>query len=151
MLKYYIRINIMKHWVAVVWEVVGERVAESDAHTASGCRGLTAVLWALISRAHASRESRKTNPLFKGPVIRADDRQVNQNYSLDRSRRCRSSRLNVSVAPSEWVDTQQRVRPLSSTTTSRCYHWLDSGSESTFSMKEESQYTRASVGYCCCL
>ena len=36
-----ILINIMKHWVAVAWEVVNERVAESDAHTASGCRDLT--------------------------------------------------------------------------------------------------------------
>ena len=38
------------------------RRAESDAHTACGCRGRTAVFWALTSRAPASRESRKTNP-----------------------------------------------------------------------------------------
>ena len=31
----------MKHWVAVACEVVDERVAESDAHTTSGCRDRT--------------------------------------------------------------------------------------------------------------
>ena len=35
------KMNNLKHWVAVAWEVVDERVAESDAHTASGCRDPT--------------------------------------------------------------------------------------------------------------
>ena len=128
----------LKHWVAVEWEVVDERVVESYAHTTSGCRDRTCSPLGVDKRllvVDLGRPTRRVQ-LFESTAGRSTGimRSTGPDGAVGSTYGERYSEFN------EW--TRSSVSgAYRTTTTSRCCYWFASGSESLFLSKKRNRYT----------